>query len=291
MNDYLVRIIARDAGVRGMACITTQIAQEAATRHATAPTATYALAQVMTGGALIGALLKVRQRVAIKFEGRGPLRKLLVESDSFGHVRGYVSNPDVDLPLVHGRHDLVMALGRAGLLTVVKDLNLKELPESVVPLATSTVDGDLTAYLEQSEQIPSIVQTGAILDDYGEVAVAGGLLVQSMPPHDATAVTQLKDRIQELPPIEDLLRSGSTPETVLSLVFDGIEYTLLEQRPLQFKCTCSRERSQKALITLGVVEIEQILQNEGQAVIDCHFCHERYIFTGPELEDLIAALS
>lgn len=291
MNDYLVRIIARESGVRGLACITTNLAQEAATRHATAPTATYTLAHVMTGGALIGALLKVRQRVAMKFEGTGPLRKLLVESDAFGHLRGYVSNPDVDLPLDHGRQDIVSALGRAGLLTVVKDVNLKELPESVVPLATSTVDGDLTVYLEQSEQIPSAVQTGVILDEHGEVQIAGGLLIQSMPPHDDEVVNRLKDRVQELPPIEDLLQSGKTPEEVLALVFEGIEYTVLEQRPLAFKCTCSRQRSEKALIILGVAEIEHILEHEGQAVIDCHFCHERYIFTGKELEDLIAALS
>ncbi|HEX6385897.1 MAG TPA: Hsp33 family molecular chaperone HslO [Anaerolineae bacterium] len=290
MEDYLVRILAKEAGVRGLGCVTTNLVNEACRRHNASPTAAAVLGRALTGVALMGALLKVQQRVALKFEGSGPLEKVLVESDSYGNVRGYVAEPEVDLPKVGDEHDVVSAIGRAGLLTVVKDLRLKNLYESVVPLASSDVDSDLTVYLEQSEQIPSLVEAGVIVQEDGDVAMAGGLLIQSMPPHGADIVEQLKDRTQELPPVEELLKSGKTPEEILALVFAGIDYEFLEKRLLQFKCGCSRARSEQALIALGREEIEMLLESEGQAVVDCHFCHERYVFSGKELEMLLEEL-
>jgi molecular chaperone Hsp33 len=284
MEDYLVRIIARETGVRGLACVTTNLVNQICQKHGTAPTATAFLGRALTGGALLGALLKVQQRVAIKLEGTGPLQKAIVESDSYGRLRGYVAVPDLDLPLKQGRPDVEAAIGRAGLLTVVRDLRLKELAEGVVPLETGEVDTDLIAYFDQSEQIPTAVSIGLIMNDDGTVAVAGGLLVQALPPHDDHIVARLQERIPELPPIEELLHSGQTPEDVLALLFEGIEYEVLEERPLRFQCDCSRERSEKALIALGREELEHLLASEGQAVVDCHFCHERYVFDAVELE-------
>lgn len=290
MTDYLIRVISKEAGVRGLACVSTELVQEAAQRHQTEPTAAAALAQGLTGGALMGALLKVRQRVAIKFEGNGPLKKILVESDSYGKLRGYVGEPGVDLPLKQGQHDVVGALGDVGLLTVVKDLRLKELAEGVVPLAGEALDDELTFYLTQSEQIPSFVDLGVYANGQGEIEIAGGLLIQAMPPYEDEIVYRLQDRLQEMPPLAELFHAGETPETVLARLFDGIEYDVLEKRDLVFKCGCSRERSEKALIMLGQDELEYLLENEGQAVVDCHFCHEQYIFTQDDLEGLIAEL-
>lgn len=290
MEDYLLRSIAREAGVRALACATTNLVEEARVRHDLAPTATAALGRALTTGVLLGALLKVRQRVALKFEGSGPLRKILVEAGSYGTVRGYVAEPTIDLPLVGGRQDVVSAIGRAGLLTVVKDLHLKELAESIVPLATSEIDSDVAAYLEQSEQIPSAVEVGVTLNADGSVALAAGLLVQSIPPYNEMVMEQIKERLQELPPIEDLLKDVGTPEGVLQAVFAETEYEVLEQRPLTFTCSCSRARAEKALVTLGTAELHHLLSSEGQAVVDCPFCHERYVFTGDELEDLIARI-
>ena len=284
MEDYLIRIIAREAGVRGLACVTTNLVNQICQKHGTAPTATAFLGRALTGGALMGALLKVQQRVAIKLEGTGPLQKAIVESDSYGRLRGYTAVPDLDLPLKQGRQDMTAAIGQAGLLTVVRDLRLKELAEGVVPLETGEVDTDLMAYFEQSEQIPTAVSIGLAMNEDGTVAVVGGLLVQALPPHDDEIVARLGDRIPELPPLEELLQSGKTPEDVLALLFDGIDYEVLEERPLRFQCDCSRERSEKALITLGREEIEQLLASEGQAVVNCHFCHERYVFDADELE-------
>jgi molecular chaperone Hsp33 len=253
-------------------------------KHGTAPTATAFLGRALTGGALMGALLKVQQRVAIKLEGTGPLRKAIVESDSYGRLRGYVGAPELNLPLKQGRQDMTAAIGRAGLLTVVQDLKLKELAEGVIPLETGEVDTDLMAYFVQSEQIPTAVSIGLSMSENGPAAMSGGLLIQALPPHDDLIIGQLRSRIPELPPIEELLQSGKTPEDVLALLFEGIEYEVLEKRPLRFQCNCSRERSEKALIMLGREEIEQLLADEGQAVIDCHFCHEQYVFDAVELE-------
>ncbi|MCA9925494.1 MAG: Hsp33 family molecular chaperone HslO [Anaerolineales bacterium] len=290
MADYLIRVIAKEAGVRGLACLTTDLAAEAAQRHQTRPTATAVLAHGLTGGALFGALLKIRQRVAIKFEGNGPLRKLLVESDSYGKLRGYVGEPEVDLPLKNGQQDVVGALGHIGVLTVVKDVRLEELAEGVVPLAGQPLDDELTFYLSQSEQIPSFVEIGVYMNESGEMEASGGLLIQALPPYEDDIVVRLQERMQELPPLSALLYAGETPETVLAKVFAGIEYDVLEKRDLVFHCGCSRERSEKALLSLGSQELEHILANEGQAVVDCHFCLQQYVFSRDALEDLIVEL-
>ncbi|MCA9979701.1 MAG: Hsp33 family molecular chaperone HslO, partial [Anaerolineales bacterium] len=269
------------------------LVQEASTRHETSPTASAALGRGLTGAALMGALLKVRQRIAIKFEGDGPLRKMLVESDAYGKVRGYVSRPDISLPENPGTadpYDVGRAIG-AGLLTVVKDLKLRDLHESLVPIATGQVDEDLELYLNQSEQIPSAVQVGTRLDQHGEVLASGGLLIQNLAGYENTAIHQIAERILDLPPMVDRLAEGQTVEEIAAELFDGLEigYEVLEKRPLVFLCGCSRERSIKALTTLGTEDIEAMIE-EGQAVVDCHFCHERYLFSAEELQEILATM-
>lgn len=290
MEDYLVRIIAKEAGIRGLACVTTRLVNTICSRHQTSATATAVLGRALTGAALMGALLKVRQRVAIKLEGTGPLQKVIVESDSNGRIRGYAGVPNVELPLKNGRPDITGAIGRAGLLTVVQDLRLKELAESVTPLKTGETDSDLTDYLNYSAQIPSAVSIGLQLEDGGKAAVAGGLLIQAVPPYDEHIVPHLADRIQELPPVDDLLLSGKKPEDVLAILLAGNSYELLEKRRLIFHCSCSRLRSEQALISLGREDLATLLDNEGEAVVDCHFCHERYIFDAAELALILEEL-
>jgi molecular chaperone Hsp33 len=287
VKDYLVRSLAKEAGIRAFACVTTDLVNEAHERHGTLPTATVALGRALTGGALLGALLRVGQRLAIKFEGSGPLEKIVVEADSHGRVRGYVARPEIDLPLLQEKYDVVNAIGQAGLLTVVKDVQLKELVEGVVHLETSDVEGDLTSYLEQSEQIPSAIQLGLTLAGDGQVKLAGGLLFQSIPPQGAEEMARIKERLQELPPVEALLEEEKSPEAVLAVIMAGISYETLEQRPLRFQCNCSRERTRRALLTLAREELEALLQSEGEAVVECHFCHEQYLFGREELEQLI----
>lgn len=289
MSDYLVRVLAKDAGVRGLACISTETAREAIRRHESGGVASLALARAITGGALIGALLKVKQRVALKIQGDGPLRKIIVESDAYGRLRGYVQQPGLDLPL-SGDHDLSEAIG-AGTLKVVKDVLLKDLIESTVGLVNGSIDDDITRYLNESEQVPSTVEIGARLDDAGDLALAGGLLLQALPGRDDDeTLANLLERIEEMPPVDALLASGQTPEQILDALFEGVPYITLEQRPLRFECTCSRERSEKALISLGATELNEILEREDGTVVTCHFCHEKYAFDRTELEAIITRL-
>ncbi len=292
MADYLVRIIAKEVGVRAFACVTTGLVQEAAQRHQTGLVAGVALGRTLTGAALLAALLKVKQRVALKYEGNGPLQKVLAEADSYGRVRGYVNVPAVDLPLVNEQVDLEAAIGRAGLLTVVKDLRLKEMVESVTTLVASDFNQDLQVYFDQSEQIATAVQVGEVLDETGQLLAAGGLLIQELPAQgQAGVVAALQERLQELPPVADLLAEGQSPEAVLALVFAGMPYEVLEQRPLRFACDCSWDRTRQALATLGAAEIAHLLETEGEAVVHCHYCHEAYYFNQFELEVLLTELS
>lgn len=282
MGDYLIRTIAKDAGLRVLVATSKELAQEAATNHETTPVATAVLAEALTGAALIGATLKVQHRIAMKFESDGPLQKVLVESDAYGRVRGYVGIPQpaqVD----------ANPLGHVGLLTVVKDVRLKELVESVVPTAGDTIAQELTLYLNQSEQIPSHISIGVSLADDGKIAAAGGILIQALPPYQPEAVQQLVNRLQELPPIEAMLESGRTPEQIVADIYGEIEYDILETRTIQFQCRCSWDRSAQALITLGRQEIEHLVE-EGEAVVTCPFCHKSYVFSREALEDLLLEL-
>ena len=288
MSDYLLRIFAKEAGVRAIACTIPQLTQEAHERHKTKAIATVALGRALAGGVLMGAILKVRQEVALKFEGDGPLGKIIIEADSNGIVRGYIAHPEVDWPpMVHG-FEVSKAVGRNGLLTVVKDLRLKELYQGSVPLVSGELDEDLAYYLAQSEQIPSLVGAGTVVDDSGRVTAAGGVLIQSVPPHNPETIALLSGRLAEMPPIAELFRAGQTPETFLAELFGTIQYQTLESCPVRFRCSCSRERAEQALISLGADDLGDLLASEGKAEIDCHFCREHYLFEAADLQRLIA---
>lgn len=290
MTDYIVRVIARHDNVRGLACITTQLVREACRRHDVYPTAAVALGRALTGGALMGALMKTGQRTALKFEGNGPLGKILVEADSEGGVRGYVGNPHVDLPPADGKFDVAGALGKAGLLTVTKDLRMKEPYRGIVHLYTSEIAEDIAYYLLESEQIPSAVGLGVFADASG-ITAAGGFLIQSLPPANETVIDTLARRIETLPPVTEMLHSGLTPEEILDKIFEGIPIDILEKRALTFRCTCNRERFSKALIALGRKELEALIQRHEPVELTCEFCRKPYVFDVESLQALIEELS
>lgn len=290
MKDYMYLAIAKKEGVRGYAAATTGLVEEARRRHGTSPTATVALGRALTAAVLMSGLLKVGQRVALKWEGTGPLRKIIAEADAKGRARGYVAEPAVDLPLAHGDYDVPGALGSAGLLTVVRDLRLPELAEGVVHLVDSTIAGDLAYFLEQSDQVPSAIEIGVSLNEDGSVAAAGGILIQPLPPYDPAVVERLKERLQEMPPVTAMLGDGRKPETILDEVFEGLNHTLLSKYPVRFECNCSREQTAALLSSLGREELQAILETEGQAVVNCHFCREEYVFGVEDLEAILALM-
>lgn len=287
MNDYLVRIITKAGNIRAMACITTELVDEARRRHGTFPTASAALGRALTGGALMGAMLKTGQRLALKFEGSGPLKKIIVEADSNGAVRGYVGVPEVHMVREDGKLDVAGALGLAGFLTVTKDLGLKEPYKGTVQLYTSEIAEDLALYLTESEQIPSAVALGVFVKPDNIVSAAGGFIIQAIPPQDEEMINTLMDRIGKLPPVSQLLREGKTPEEMLEMLFSGIPYDTLERRSLVFRCSCNREKVEQALISIGHEELVKMIEQQEVAEVKCEFCRQAYTFTREELKLLI----
>lgn len=291
MSDYLVRIIARSGSFRALACVSTELVREGGSRHGTAPTATAALGRALTGGVLLGALLKTGQRVALRFEGNGPLRKILVEAESNGAVRGCVGDPLADLPLRAGRLDVAGLIGRAGFLTVTKDLGMKEPYRGLVQLYSGEIAEDIAYYLTDSEQVPSAVGLGVYLEGDGSVTAAGGFLVQALPPRDDEAIERLMAAISALPPLSDLLRRGETPEQILERIFAGIPYDTLEKRAIAFHCSCSREKIERVLLSLGGEELAELQAKQEGAEVTCEFCRQRYQFSVDDLERLRGELA
>ena len=290
MKDYLVRAMTTTGNIRAFACVTSTLVQEVCRRHDTCPTATVALGRALTGGALMGALLQDDQRVALKFEGNGPLRKILVESDSAGHVRGYVGIPQIDLPLKQGAFDVVGAIGRAGFLTVTKDLRLKEPYKGVVQLYSSEIAEDLAYYLAESEQIPSAVGVGVFVEATGRVRAAGGFLVQSLPPSDEGQIEDLARHIEQMPSITELLLEGTTAEGLLERLFLNIPLNMLGTQPLAFKCGCSKQRMKKALVAFGVDDLEEMSREAEATEVLCEFCRARYLFRPEEIKRLVETI-
>jgi molecular chaperone Hsp33 len=286
LKDHLVRIITKEGNIRALACVTTALTDTACRLHGTSPTAGVALGRALTGGALMGAIQK-NGRVALKFEGNGPVKKILVEADSNGAVRGYAGEPQADLLPRDGKFDVAGLIGKAGFLTVTKDLGMKEPYRGIVQLYTSEIAEDLAWYLTESEQIPSAVGLGTYIDPEKGVTVSGGFLIQSLPPSDAAMIDNLVSRIQAMPSVTELLHSGNSPENLLEIMFADIPYDILGTQQLNFQCTCSKERMERALIALGPEDIRQIIAEQEMVDMTCEFCRSFYRFTREELEKLV----
>ncbi len=283
MKDVLVRILAKEAGIRAMAALSTDLVDEGARRHHCAPLSAAVLGHGLTGAALMGALLKVGQRIAIKVEADGPAGKLITESDAYGRVRGYVSNTDLAGPLPITRERVAEAIGGTGALLVVKDLRLKSLYESAVPLVSGHLDENLTNYLLESEQIPSVVRMGVEMSESGELVAAGGVLAQVMPDYDVAAWARIVARTEVMDPARELAQ-GRTPEDLLAEIFADIGYEVLERRDIRFQCTCNREQISRLLLGLSIEELEALIE-DGGAEVTCQYCGQVYQF---DVDDLTA---
>ena len=287
MSDYLIRVLSDKANVIGLACRTTELVNLACRLHGTTPTASAALGRALTGGLLMGALEKPGLRVGLKFEGNGPLRKILVEADSEGTVRGFVGVPDVDVEVKDGKLHVAAVLGTEGHLTVFKDVGLDAPYQGIVKLRTGEIAEDIAYYFAESEQIPSAVGLGVYVETDGRVTAAGGFLIQSLPPSEEATLDRLIENIGRVRSVTDVLRDGKTPEDLLGLIFEGIPYRTLEKKGLVFRCTCSRDRIEEVLIALGRTELRRLAEEKGEAEVTCEFCRTAYRFSRGELERLI----
>jgi len=287
----MIRVISNQANVVGLACVTTNLVEEARRLHETAPTATAAFGRALTGGLLLGALMKHGQRVGLKIEGDGPIRKIIVEADSDGCVRGLVGNPTADVPPRGAKLDVSGLLGKNGVLTVIKDIGLEEPYQGIVRLRTGEVAEDIAYYLSESEQIPSAVALGVFVEPDGHVSAAGGFMIQSLPPSDEPVLEKLDSNIRNMPRVTDLIRAGKGPQDMLAAIFEGIDSRTLEKRGLSYCCTCSRERIERVLISLGCEELLQLKTEQEETRVTCEFCRTDYRFSRQELDMLLTEMS
>lgn len=291
MSDQIVRALCLSGGIRVLVCNAGLLAREICSLQGASATASIALSRGLAGGALMGALLKDGQRVALKFEGNGPLRKMIIEADSDGAVRGCVGDPDADLEPVQGKWNVAGLIGKAGFLTVSKDLGAGGRPyPGVVQLVSSEVGEDLAYYLTDSEQTPSAVGLGATLTDDGLVAVCGGFLVQALPKADEGELEKIAARVAGLPALSGLL-AESGAEGLVRELFGDIPYTLLESHDIFFRCGCGQDKVERALLTLGSEELRDMRSKESGAEVTCEFCRKTYSLGAAALDDLIAQAS
>ena len=285
--DYIVRATAANQQIRAFAITSKDMVETARLHHNTSPVATAALGRLLTGGAMMGVMMKgEKDMLTLMMKGDGPVNGVTVTADSHGNVKGYVGNPNVLIPANYaGKLDVGAAIGY-GTLTVIKDMGLKEPYSSQVPLGTSEVAEDLTYYFAASEQVPSAVGLGVLMSKDNTVKQAGGFIVQMMPFAQDEVIDKLEKRINSISSVTDMLEKGMTPEDILTEVMGdmGVEFT--DKMDTAFKCNCSKERIVKALSGLSKKELDEIINDGKEIEVRCDFCNTSYKFSVEELKTL-----
>ncbi len=288
MSDYIVRATAANAQIRAFAATTGETAEEARKRHNTSPVATAALGRLMTAGAMMGIMLKGEEDLlTLQIEGDGPIGGLTVTADSRANVKGYVRNPGVMLPPSSaGKLDVGGAVGR-GTLRVIKDMGLKDPYVGQTDLQSGEIAEDLTYYFATSEQVPSSVGLGVLMNRNNTVRQAGGFLIQLMPLAEEAALARLEENLKGIPPVTAMLDSGDTPERIIERVLEGLSPEITERVPTAFSCNCSRQRVEKAIVSVGRKEIEEMIAEGKPVTVNCHFCNTDYTFETEELKRIL----
>ncbi len=291
MEDYIVRVTAAEGKIRAFACNTTEMLKEAADIHSLSPLASAALGRTMTAAAMMGMNLKgANDTVTLQIKGNGPIGSVVVISDTFSNVRGYVGDPQVDLPLSSiGKFDVASAVGKDGYLNVIKDLGLKEPYVGYVNLVSGEISEDLAYYFATSEQVPTVVSLGVLINPDGSIANAGGYIIELMPGAGDDIIDFVEEKVASVPPVTAMLKEGLTPEGILESFFGEKDMRILDSIGCRYMCNCSRERMERALVNLGEKELRDMLSEDKGAELQCHFCNKKYNFTGEDLEGLIEA--
>ena len=288
MNDYIIRATAANDQIRAFAAVTTEMVETAREHHNTSPVATAALGRLLTAGAMMGSMMKGEKDVlTLQIKAGGPLQGITVTADSQGNVKGYVGNPDVCIPAnSKGKLDVAGAVG-PGFLTVIKDMGLKEPYSGQVMLQTCEIAEDLTYYFATSEQVPSAVGLGVLMNKNNTVRQAGGFIVQLMPFAEEEVISKLEQNVQKINSVTNLLEEGHTPESLLEKVLEGFDVQINEKMDTRFCCNCSKERVAKALISIGRKELNEMIQEGKPIEMNCHFCNTNYNFTVEELKEIL----
>ena len=286
--DQLIRATAQDAPIQAMAISGAGLVERTRQIHDTWPVATAALGRLLLGASMMGSMLKQAEgSVTLRVQGDGPLGTVLAVSDSDGNVRGYVQNPAVDVPRkAHAKLDVGSAVGHQGRLSVVKDLGLREPYVGAVELVGGEIAEDLAAYFVESEQIPTACALGVLIAPDQSVQAAGGYLIQLLPGADESVIAAVERGIARVGAVSAQLDRGLGPQQLLEEVLSDFRLEVLETAPVAYRCTCSRQRVSRALISLGEQELRSMIQ-EGGTELTCQFCDQRYPFSRPELEALL----
>ena len=288
MEDYMVRATAADSQIRAFAITSRALAEEARRCHNTSPIITAALGRLLAGGAMMGAMMKEeKDLLTLQVKCSGPAKGLTVTADSKGHVKGCPQVPDVLLaPNAEGKLDVGGAVG-PGILSVIKDMGLKEPYVGQVALQTGEIAEDLTYYFATSEQVPSAVGLGVLMNKDNTVRQAGGFMVQLMPFTEEPVIAELEQKIAEVASVTDLLEQGLSPEGLLEQILGEFGLEITEKIPVGYRCDCSRERVTKALISIGAAELQEMAEEGKPIEVNCQFCDKHYVFTPEELKDLL----
>lgn len=287
MGDYIVRATAADAQIRAFACTTRELVERARQVHNTSPVVTAALGRLLSAGAMMGDMLKgERDLLTLQIRGDGPLQGLTVTADSKANVKGYPEVPDVILPAnAAGKLDVGGAVGR-GNLSVIKDMGLKEPYVGQTLLQTGEIADDLTYYFTTSEQVPSSVGLGVLMNRDNTVRQAGGFILQLMPFAEEDVIGRLEENLNRVQSVTALLDAGNTPEQMLEILLEGLEPVMNGTAETAFSCNCSRQKIEKVLISLGKQEIRDMIEEGQEVEVNCHFCNSGYRFSVKELEEL-----
>lgn len=287
MEDYIVRATAADGQVRGFAATTRQMVETARQRHNASPVATAALGRLLSAGAMMGSMMKNdTDMLTLQIRGNGPIEGITVTADSHANVKGYVGNPDVMLPPRNGKLDVGGAVG-VGLLTVIKDMGLKEPYSGQTILVSSEIAEDLTYYFANSEQVPSSVGLGVLMEKDNTVRCAGGFIIQMMPFAKEQTICRLEENLKKVSSVTPLLNQGYTPEQLLEVLFEGLGLEVTDTVPAQFCCNCSKERVEHAVASIGRKEIQEMIRDGEDIEVKCHFCNTAYRYTVEELREII----
>lgn len=287
MADYIVRATAANAQIRAFAITSRETVEHARSAHNLSPVVTAALGRLMTGGVMMGSMLKGEQDLlTLQINGSGPVHGLTVTADSQGCVKGYADNPQAMMPPSSaGKLDVGGVIG-IGVLTVMKDMGLKEPYSSTIELKTGEIGDDLTYYFAASEQIPSSVALGVLMEKDNTVKQAGGFIIQLMPFTEEKVIDHLEQKLRTIPPVTTMLAQGDTPEQILETVLGdlGVEFT--DTIPVRFHCNCSKERVEKVIVSLGEKELQELIDEGKDVELNCHFCNTDYVFTVEELKKI-----
>ena len=288
MGDYLVRAIGYNGQVRAFATRTTETVAEAQRRHNTWPVVSAALGRTMTASVMMGAMLKGNEKITVKIEGNGPIGPIVVDADAKGDVRGFVTNGQVHFDLnEHGKLDVRAGVGNEGFMTIVKDLGMRDMFTGQTPIISGEIAEDFTYYFASSEQVPSSVGLGVLVNPDNSVLAAGGFILQIMPGCEEETIDALEKQLASIEPVSKMIEKGLTPEQILEQVLGTGNVQVLDSMPVKFQCQCSKERYGAAIIGLGVQEIQEMIEEQGEIETQCHFCLQTYDFSQQELQGLI----